>query len=160
MLEPGREAHHPVADAELGALLRGETLMRRGRRMRHQALGVAEIVGDLCELERIEDAERGCLAALQADAGLREQTSHILHVGLHLREAYRGLGIGSEMLAYADIWARERGFKKLEASIFTTNKRSLDLFIKAGFVEEGIRRQSVRVGKEYIGEVLMGKVLD
>ena len=102
----------------------------------------------------------GCLGALQADAGQREQTAHILHVGLHLKETYRGLGIGSKMLAYATEWAREKGFKKLESSIFTTNRRSLDLFIKAGFTEEGIRQQSIRLGKEYIDEVLMGKVLE
>ena len=47
-----------VADAELGALLRLEPLMRRGRRMGDQALGVAEIVGDAHELERVLEAER------------------------------------------------------------------------------------------------------
>lgn len=101
----------------------------------------------------------GCLAALQSDAGRREATAHILHVGLHLREAYRGLGIGSEMLAYAEEWAKERGFKKLEASIFTGNKRSLHLFDRAGFKEEGIRKLRVRVGRDYLDEVLVGKIL-
>lgn len=101
----------------------------------------------------------GCLAALQADGGQREQTAHIIHVGLHLREAYRGLGIGSKMLAYAARWAKEKGFKKMEASIFTKNKRSLHLFSKAGFKEEGVRQKRIRVGREYIDEVLVGKVL-
>lgn len=101
----------------------------------------------------------GCLAALQADAGQWERTAHVLHVGLHLRESYRGLGIGSEMLAYAEIWALERGFKKLEASIFTGNKRSLRLFNRAGFTEEGIRKIRVRVDNKYLDEVLVGKIL-
>jgi RimJ/RimL family protein N-acetyltransferase len=100
----------------------------------------------------------GCLAALQADGGRRPETSHILHVGLHLREAYRGLGIGSKMLAYALKWAKESGFRKIEASIFTANKRSLHLFKKAGFKEEGVRKQRIRVGKDFIDEVLVGKV--
>lgn len=102
----------------------------------------------------------GCVGALQADAGLREQTAHILHVGLHLKETYRGLGIGSQMLAYTIEWAQERGFKKIEASIYTTNKRSLDLFIREGFTQEGIRQRSIRIGKDYIDVVLMGKVLE
>jgi len=101
----------------------------------------------------------GCLAALQADAGRRNETAHILHVGLHLREAYRGLGIGSKMLAYAVKWAKESGFRKLEASIFTTNRRSLKIFKKAGFREEGLRHQRIRMGRDYIDEVLLGKVL-
>jgi RimJ/RimL family protein N-acetyltransferase len=101
----------------------------------------------------------GCLAALQADSGQWESTAHILHLGLHLKESYRGLGIGSEMLAYAEAWALERGFKKLEASIFTGNKRSLRLFDRAGFVEEGVRKLRVRVGNNYLDEVLVGKIL-
>ncbi len=102
----------------------------------------------------------GCLAALQADGGKREETAHILHVGLHLKEAYRGLGIGGQMLSYAVEWAREAGFGKIEASIFTMNKVSLKLFSHAGFTEEGVRHKRIRLGSEFIDEVLMGKVLE
>ncbi len=101
----------------------------------------------------------GCLAALQADNGRRPETNHILHVGLHLREAYRGFGIGTHLLDYAVAWAVEKGFKKLEANIFTTNKHSLGMFTKAGFAEEGVRKNRIQVGRDFINEVLMGKVL-
>jgi len=101
----------------------------------------------------------GCLAALQADAGRRPETAHILHVGVHLREAFRGIGIGPHLLDYAIAWAGDKGFKKLEANIFTTNKRSLSMFKKAGFAEEGVRKNRVQVGREFIDEVLMGKLL-
>lgn len=108
----------------------------------------------------VHDEVVGSLAALQADGGDNPQTAHILKIGLHLREAYRGLGIGSQMLQYTADWARERRFKKLEASIFTTNKRSLHLFSRAGFQEEGTRRKRFWVGNEYIDEVLLGKVME
>ena len=101
----------------------------------------------------------GCLAALQADGGKRPETTHLLHLGLHLREAYRGLGIGTHLLEYAVTWAVEKGFKKLEANIFTTNKYSLGMFTKAGFAEEGVRKNRIQVGRELVNEVLMGKVL-
>jgi RimJ/RimL family protein N-acetyltransferase len=101
----------------------------------------------------------GCLAGLQADAGMRSETRHILHIGLHLREAFRGLGIGRNMLDYSIEWAGEMGYKKLEANIFTTNKRSLSMFKKAGFLEEGVRQNRIRIGKDFINEVLMGKIL-
>lgn len=101
----------------------------------------------------------GCLAALQSDSGRRPETAHLLHVGLHLREAFRGLGIGTHLLDYAVSWAREKGFKKVEANIFTTNKYSLGMFTKAGFVEEGVRKNRIQVGRELVNEVLMGKLL-
>jgi len=102
----------------------------------------------------------GSLAGLQADGGQRPQTAHVLKVGLHLTETCRGLGIGSEMLKYATEWAEGHGFKKMEASIFTTNKRSLHLFGRAGFDEECKKRKQFRVGNEFIDEVCMGKLLD
>ena len=101
----------------------------------------------------------GCLAALQADAGMRPETAHILHIGLHLKEKFRGLGIGANLLNYSVEWAAEQGYKKIEANIFTTNQRSLSMFKKAGFVEEGVRKNRIRMGRDFISEVLMGKVL-
>lgn len=101
----------------------------------------------------------GSLAAVQSENGQNPQIAHVLDVGLHLIQSYRGLGIGSRMLNFAVEWAREHGFKKLEASIFTINQRSLSLFHNAGFQEEGTRRKQFRLGNEYIEEVIMGMVI-
>jgi hypothetical protein len=102
----------------------------------------------------------GSLAALQADGGHRPETAHVLNIGLHLVESSRGLGIGSRMVQYAIEWAREHGFKKMEASIFTTNKRSLNLFRKAGFTEECMKLKKFRIGRDYIDEACVGKWLE
>jgi len=115
--------------------------------------------GSLMIVAASEGVAVGCLAALQADAGMRPETRHILHVGLHLSEPFRGQGIGHRLLEYAIEWAVANGFKKLEANIFTTNRRSLSLFSKAGFMEEGVRKNSIRIGSNFVNEVLMGKVL-
>ena len=64
LLEPGREADKALADAEFGARLRRQPLMRRRRRMGDEALGVAEIVGDPRDLQRVEAAERAALPPL------------------------------------------------------------------------------------------------
>src|SRR2546429_9555386 len=68
MFEPGREANETFADAEFGARLRCQPLMRRRRGMRDEALGVAEIVGNPRDLQRVEAAERSLLAALDLEA--------------------------------------------------------------------------------------------
>ena len=101
----------------------------------------------------------GALSGIQMDGGKRTETSHILNIGLHIVTAYRGFGIGSQMLGFAVDWAKKHRFKKLEANIFTTNKRSLHIFERAGFVEEGTRQKRIRIGNQYIDEVLVGKVL-
>jgi len=106
-----------------------------------------------------DDTVVGALSGIQMDQGKRPETAHILNIGLHIITAYRGLGIGSQMLRFAIDWAKKRGFKKLEANIFTTNKRSLHVFERAGFSEEGTRQKRIRIGKQYIDEVLVGKIL-
>src|SRR3954451_22129194 len=68
MLQPRGEADEAFADAERGAVFRLQTLMRRGGGMRDQALGVAEIVGDLRKREFVEHPERTLLAALHLEA--------------------------------------------------------------------------------------------
>ncbi len=132
-----------------------------GRDVKAEQEYIASLDGkkDLLIVATTDGEVMGCLAALQSDAGRRPETSHILHVGIHLREAFRGIGIGQQLLDYAITWAGENGFKKLEANIFTTNKRSLSMFKKAGFAEEGVRKNRVQVGREFIDEVLMGKLL-
>ena len=115
MLEPGREPHQAVADAELGALLRRQPLVRGRRRMGDQALGVAEIVGDADQLERIEEAERAALPpfdlerdtassrrviCLRTIVGLRmvgaagiDQPRDLRMAGERVGDARRGLGL-------------------------------------------------------------------
>ncbi len=101
----------------------------------------------------------GILEAIQADGGQRTETAHVLNIGLHLVEEFRGLGIGSRMLQYTEEWARERAFRELETSVFTTNKRSLNLFRKVGFVNECTKVKRIRMGNEFVDEVSICKQL-
>src|SRR5471032_2455811 len=64
MFEAGREADKPFADAEFGARLRRQPLVRRRRGMGDEALGVAEIVRYPRDLQPVETAEGAGLAAL------------------------------------------------------------------------------------------------
>src|SRR5215510_15828932 len=78
MFQPAREPHQTVADAELRAGGGCEALVRRGRRMRDQALGVAEIVADFDELERILKTERAGLAAGHLECDQSRTRPHLL----------------------------------------------------------------------------------
>lgn len=82
-----------------------------------------------------------------------------LSVGVHIVGDWRGQGIGSAMLRYATRWAKQHGYRRLEADIFTTNERSVHVFNKAGFQEVTSRRRSVQVGVQQINEVIMAKSL-
>src|SRR5438128_295497 len=63
VFNPDRQSQHAVAYADRGALLGGEPLMCRRRRVGDQALRVAEIVGNVDDFQRIGEGEGRRLTA-------------------------------------------------------------------------------------------------
>src|SRR5262245_3906483 len=85
MFEPAGQSHKAIGDTEFGPCLWRQSLMRRGRRVRDQALGIAEIVADAHEPERVLEAERGLLTALDVERHQRRARSHLPSGDLGLR---------------------------------------------------------------------------
>lgn len=48
-------------------------------------------------------------------------------------------GVGSALIAYAEAWARQRGFAMLTLNVFVANRRARELYARHGFQEEWIR---------------------
>lgn len=105
----------------------------------------------------VNDGVVGILALL--DTLVCSSPLPALGVGVHLVRQWRGRGIGSALLRYAMRWAGAHDYRRLEADIFTTSKRSVRLFQKAGFREETCRQRSVQVGVQQINEVFLVKSL-
>jgi RimJ/RimL family protein N-acetyltransferase len=106
----------------------------------------------------VDDTVVGILALLDACRFCASEPC--CAVGIHLVREWRGRGIGSALLRYGLRWADERGYRRVEADIFTANKRSLHLFRKAGFREVPRRSHTVQVGAQQINEVVLVKRLD
>src|SRR6185436_12461723 len=85
ILKPDGEADAAIDNADLGALLRRQPLMRGGRRVRDEALGVAEIVGDLEDLERVHETEGVTLPTLHLESDHGTAASHLPLGELSLR---------------------------------------------------------------------------
>jgi RimJ/RimL family protein N-acetyltransferase len=82
-------------------------------------------------------------------------TEHIGVLSITIDKAWRDVGIGTEMVAAAQRWTRERGLRKLSLGVFPDNERALAVYEKRGFVREGLRRQQYRAGDVFRDEVLM-----
>lgn len=142
------------------ALERSYVLMEKYRKSEEiERLHISNMNRDynLLLVAQIQDQVVGSLAALQAGGGKYHPYANNLEVGIHLRQEYRGLHIGKHMLNYAMDWAKDKGFTKMEATIFVTNKRSLRLFSQAGFQEEETKRRKFRIGCGFIEELVMVK---
>ncbi len=117
ILESDRKTHQPLADAQFGARLGRQALMRRCGGVGDQALGIAEIVRNLDHLQCIGEAECALLAACDLegdDVAVPACCAHrqivlqvareprIMHAFSLARPSSHGVG-ASRMLAHAQI---------------------------------------------------------
>jgi ribosomal protein S18 acetylase RimI-like enzyme len=65
-------------------------------------------------------------------------------IGMAVAREWRGLGVGSALMAAAIEWARETGLHKLSLSVWPYNTAAIALYRKYGFVEEGRRIKQIR----------------
>lgn len=66
--------------------------------------------------------------------------SVVAHIGdIIVTPAAGGVGVGSALIAFAETWARERGFALLTLHVFTHNERARALYRRLGFQEEWMR---------------------
>jgi ribosomal protein S18 acetylase RimI-like enzyme len=86
--------------------------------------------------------------------------SHVASVrSLLVAPGRRRAGLGKALLDFAERRAAQRGFEKLDASVLSSNRPSLSLFAKAGFVEEGRMRGEFRIAARLVDDILLGKFL-
>jgi ribosomal protein S18 acetylase RimI-like enzyme len=89
------------------------------------------------------------------------KVSHVAELGLAVRPAFKGLGLGRALLDEATSAARRRGFVKLVVRVFAHNEPALALYRSAGFVEEGRQaRQYLFRDGTYRDGIWMAKFLD
>ncbi len=81
--------------------------------------------------------------------------AHTGLLGMGLLAGYRGQGLGRRLLDQALQAARERGFERIELLVRSPNARAINLYLRAGFLEEGRKRDAVRLDDGSEDEVLM-----
>jgi ribosomal protein S18 acetylase RimI-like enzyme len=80
-------------------------------------------------------------------------------LGIGVRAAYRGRGLGRRLMEAAldDAW--KRGFERIELWVRAPNVAAIALYERFGFVEEGRRRDAIRLDDGSEDEVLMALIV-
>jgi RimJ/RimL family protein N-acetyltransferase len=85
---------------------------------------------------------------------LHNRTSHL---GLSLRPAFRGRGLGTDVvLALCEYGFAVRGLHRLQVDTLASNTAMIRAAARAGFVHEGRLRQAAWVNGEFADEVILG----
>jgi RimJ/RimL family protein N-acetyltransferase len=85
---------------------------------------------------------------------------HVGGIGIAIKEGFREVGIGTEMMKTLIRQARVMDLKVLRLSVFESNKRALHIYEKVGFVQTGrIPKKFFKEGN-YVDEVIMAMLLE
>jgi ribosomal protein S18 acetylase RimI-like enzyme len=80
---------------------------------------------------------------------------HSASLGVGVRAAYRRQGLGRRLMETAIAAAWQRGIARIELWVRSPNAAAIALYKRLGFVEEGRRRDAVRLDDGPEDEVLM-----
>ncbi|MBU2709172.1 GNAT family N-acetyltransferase [Zooshikella marina] len=71
-----------------------------------------------------------------------------------------GKGIGKSLIETIENWARLSSVHRIELTVVESNSAVRNLYKKCGYVEEGIKRDSLKVDGEYVNKVYMSKLFE
>jgi putative acetyltransferase len=84
---------------------------------------------------------------------------HAATLGMGVREAWQGRGIGRAILTAlvdtADNWL---DLRRLELTVYTDNARAIALYERFGFAREGVMRAYAYRGGTYVDALLMARL--
>lgn len=74
---------------------------------------------------------------------------------------YHGRGLGTQAVELLCLHAfTNLGLHRVQLHVFATNARAIRAYRKAGFIEEGRRRDAAFIDDEYVDVVVMGRLHD
>jgi len=100
------------------------------------------------------------VAVLSVVRPTQPRLRHRAEIGLTVRAAHWGQGIGHRMGAVAIALATVRGLRKLNLHVRADNRRAIRLYLALGFSQEGLSPRALCVRGRFFAEVMMGLCLD
>lgn len=83
--------------------------------------------------------------------------SHVGNLGISVKQGYRDVGIGQELMREAEAQAQKLGLEIISLEVFASNERARHVYEKMGFREVGRTPRGVKYKGEYVDSVSMVK---
>jgi RimJ/RimL family protein N-acetyltransferase len=85
---------------------------------------------------------------------------HVGVLGIIIKNGFRDVGVGTEMMKALVEQAYKMGLKVLTLTVFATNKRAIHVYENVGFVRTGVIPKKHFKDGRYIDEIIMTKLLE
>jgi ribosomal protein S18 acetylase RimI-like enzyme len=84
-------------------------------------------------------------------------SSHVGVLGIAIRDGYRDVGIGTELMREAEAQATKMGLEVMTLEVFASNDRALHMYEKVGYRSVGCVPKAILKEGKYIDNVIMAK---
>ena len=85
--------------------------------------------------------------------------SHVGSLGISVKDGYRGVGIGQELMREAERHAVAMGLESILLEVFSINERAIHVYEKMGYRKIGVIPGGVKYRGEHVDSVYMLKKL-
>ncbi|KDM92293.1 GNAT family N-acetyltransferase [Photobacterium galatheae] len=125
-----------------------------------QSEHIAAFTGSRQQVMFVAEAEDNQIAGFVVGiGGHANRNRHAMYCVIGVRQSHQGKGIGRKLLSALESWAESHAFHRLELTVMALNTVARQLYQSAGFQEEGIKRDAMRVDGAFIDEIYMAKLL-
>ena len=93
------------------------------------------------------------------NGGVHPAKRGVVEIGIGVRAAHHGTGVGKALLNALEQWARSTGLHRLQLPVVISNEPALALYRRLGFTVEGVLRASVVVEGRKLDQFMMAKLL-
>jgi RimJ/RimL family protein N-acetyltransferase len=108
----------------------------------------------------VADTSPGGGPGVVGDISIEIASYGVADIGMLIIDGWRGMGLGTAMLEAAIEWATNAGAHKMALEVWPRNSAALQLYRRAGFVEEGRKLLHYRRRNgELWDAILMGRPL-
>jgi RimJ/RimL family protein N-acetyltransferase len=99
------------------------------------------------------------VGTLNCHGSNRQAIRHSVRLGMSVDQAWRGKGVGGQLMARAIEWAKGTGIvSRIELDVFERNEAAIHLYRKYGFVIEGQLRRAIYRDGKYLDALIMALV--
>ena len=109
-------------------------------------------------LMAVAQADNVLVGFIVASCGSANRTRHSAYMVIGVERAQWGKGIGKSLIEFMETWAKSASIHRIEFTVVEANTSARFLYRKCGYIEEGIKRDSLKVDGEYVNEIYMSKL--
>lgn len=149
---------------DLFARLDNETsfmMMESGERkisVEDQKKSISSFARSSNKLMAVALIEDQIIGFLVATSGAANRNRHSAYMVVGVQESYWGQGGGSALIEFMEAWVSSTSIHRVEFTVMEGNSTAKALYKKYRYVEEGIKRDSLKVNGSNVNEVYMSKL--